>query len=125
MTSKAAAVLCKRNGRMMNHTPGPWELGSLGSVVTRTPDDQVRITGIYAEETIRAYGGHVICETVMPANAKLIAAAPELLEALEWLVNIGYDVGKDGGRPKYGEFEDAILSAQRAIAKATGGDDDE
>ena len=48
-----------------------------------------------------------------PANARLIAAAPELLEALQNLVEIGK---RDLSNPKYdGYFE----AAKTAIEKAT------
>lgn len=64
---------------MNTHTPGPWRIGRNHSVVTDTPDEQVVIRGDHAAETIDFYGGHVIAETVTPANAALIAAAPDLL----------------------------------------------
>lgn len=50
-----------------------------------------------------------------PANARLIAAAPELLEALIKLSN-AYAFIKPPGYPK----SDAELLANAAIAKATG-----
>jgi hypothetical protein len=55
------------------------------------------------------YGGHLICESVSEANAKLIAAAPDLLEALENLEN------DDGQIPAH-----AWNLCQAAIAKAKG-----
>ena len=48
-------------------------------------------------------------------NARLIAAAPELLEALRWIVDHG-DTGK-GGRPAYHAMR---AHARAAIAKAEG-----
>jgi hypothetical protein len=48
------------------------------------------------------------------ANARLIAAAPELLEALEAFKAID---AFEGWHPKY---RDAIEKAEAAIAKATG-----
>ena len=107
------------------HTPGGWYAQQ-----TLIPVGGEVSWAVLCEKDLNA--GYVVAMCYGPdaeANAQAIVAAEavnrKLLEALEWLVNIGYDVGKDGGRPKYGEFEDAILSAQRAIAKATGGNDDE
>jgi len=48
-------------------------------------------------------------------NARLIAAAPDLLEALQWIADHG-DTG-EGGRPA---FHDMRAHARAAIAKATG-----
>ena len=41
-----------------------------------------------------------------------------LVKVLEWLVNLGYGVGKAGGAPEDGEFEDAIEAGKAALAKA-------
>jgi hypothetical protein len=48
------------------------------------------------------------------ANARLIAAAPELLEALQNIIEIGK---RDLSNPKYDEY---FISAEEAISKATG-----
>ena len=63
---------------MSKHTPGPWQIGkNFGSVVCDTP-----VPGIRGSDDTEYYGGHLIAESVTEANARLIAAAPELLEAL-------------------------------------------
>lgn len=56
------------------------------------------------------------------ANARLIAAAPELLEALEALL-MAVRCNAEGGRPRTADeiFAMAGSAAQFAIAKATGG----
>ena len=56
---------------MSQHTPGPWK------VVPYEKDS--------AWECIEARGAHLACvsKAENPANARLIAAAPELLAALE------------------------------------------
>ena len=53
------------------------------------------------------------------ANARLIAAAPELLEALESLVDQGM-FGYVVDEPSYEEAKAEILKAKAAIAKARG-----
>lgn len=52
------------------------------------------------------------------ANARLIAAAPDLLEALQALLEIAEG---EYPREQWAEFYKPILDAQAAIAKATGG----
>ncbi len=104
------------------HTAGPWEVshGGHGSphgfvideyyVLNRTVADDVAIAADIVDPA-----------TQMPseANARLIAAAPELLEAL---IRLEAELVED----KYGEcyepspFENLAL-ARAAIAKATGG----
>lgn len=97
------------------HTPGPWEW----------PDD-----GGVREFEIFGPDGTLICECswhgcplgevgALVANAALIAAAPELLEALENLDSAIWrcvDAAEIEGTP----VEDASNAARAAIAKATG-----
>lgn len=55
------------------HTPGPWRVGDAGHAVFGPKD-----SGMYPNAPVT-----VVQKIVSPANARLIAAAPELLEALE------------------------------------------
>lgn len=91
------------------HTPGPWDASATGIWATSTWNARVRI----AEATTfsRMNGIDAV------ANANLIAAAPDLLEALRRLLS-SVDSGNasthdDGCRCVYHE-------ASAAIAKATG-----
>ena len=90
---------------MSKHTPGPWQIGkNFGSVVCDTP-----VPGIRGSDDTEYYGGHLIAESVTEANARLIAAAPELLEALQDMVS------------DHASLSAATLAfARAAIAKATG-----
>ena len=64
---------------MATHNPGPWRTGDAGgSVVCDTPID-----GVTSANDIQFYGGHLVCESCCRSNARLISAAPELLEALQ------------------------------------------
>ena len=67
------------------HTPGPWRVGLLRpGEVTNILVDTIGTTGTYARTTAK-----VNTETKEgEANARLIAAAPELLKALERWVSI-------------------------------------
>ena len=58
------------------------------------------------------------------ANARLIAAAPDLLAALERLANIadeGAVMRHETGKPAWSFIDEVKQSARAAIAKATGG----
>lgn len=96
------------------HTPGPW-------VVTPHPETHVDVFGVgeIMDDKQMQYGlSHTICYQNAEANARLIAAAPELLEAL---IRLEAELVED----KYGDcyepspFENLAL-ARAAIAKATG-----
>ena len=84
---------------MSKHTPGPWRIG--------TPPPN-------GEQTIGTQHGLMVAVVTTgsgvptKANARLIAAAPELLEALQEIVNAA-----DG--------DAGLKKARAAIAKATGG----
>lgn len=94
---------------MSAHTPGPWE-------VHRLPQ------GDFSEPSIAIYGDGgrravalIHSATRAEANARLIAAAPELLAALEGILEIGK---RDMSNPKYDEY---FSAARTAIAKALDG----
>ena len=95
----------------MKHTPGPWSVD---------PDSPNKFKVV----TNRRYGG-VIAETTAwwvdtqtaRANAKLIAAAPDLLEAVERLHS--YIIHIEGAEPSGLRYVDALNLAQDAITKAT------
>ena len=94
------------------HTPGPWYVGDDGNV-WRTPT---------ADRT-----GTNICDMVSSvtidetqANGRLIAAAPELLEALESFLRAPH-IGSSGPGSCTIEVQEFNLKAARAaIARAMG-----
>lgn len=91
------------------HTPGPWQLERL----TGDHDIGIRVTGpVVSGYTafIRTGWPHENQRVEQEANAKLIAAAPDLLEALMTLVS-SYDA-----EDSFAE----LTVARAAIAKATG-----
>ena len=85
------------------HTPGPWYPTSAGIVCKDIGDLQhdIATCADWSEET--------------EANARLIAAAPELLEALEPFGAIDLIESRLPA-----EFAMLVLRARAAIAKATG-----
>lgn len=84
---------------MSGHTPGPWGFG-------RTSDDRRIVLGdsgagsyvcsVQIHQTPRAAG--LYAETEREANARLIAAAPELLEALLAIKRFGELANVSAGR---------------------------
>ena len=91
---------------MSKHTPGPWVLES--------PESGGRVLAQDERATIiHTPTGSPFNELVI-ADARLIAAAPDLLDALEELAN-----GYKGNRWDVG-LVPRIKKARAAIAKATG-----
>ena len=102
---------------MISHTPGPWEF-----VPKLTASENHRGYFVRAEKTTQT--GMWALADVQPgdedgklgeANARLIAAAPELLAALRLIKHATSPELDDGG-----EHEAAYELACAAIAKATG-----
>lgn len=54
---------------MSNHTPEPWRVGRAGSVVSDTP-----VPGMGGSDAVEYYGGHLIGESIIEANARRIVA---------------------------------------------------
>ena len=105
----------------MSHTPGPWivtnDVGAhviRGADVAHTTESGLQFT--HRNYVASIWGGY------HEADARLIAAAPDLLEALQAL-HARYR--KAIGVQHWGAADaEADLMAQAAIAKATGADHD-
>lgn len=92
-----------------SHTPGPWKPveSHTGDWYIAQANDDGAIGEVYADA-----GGSEDAE----ANARLIAAAPELLEAAKEIVRTGL-----GDEAMHGDQREAVALIIAAIAKATGG----
>lgn len=99
------------------HTPGPWRVGDGSFVIGNHP-----APGITGSDDVHHYGGHLICESVSQANARLIAAAPDLLEALKDILSGWRYIRQDAAHQSiYGVgWDRAQQAAEAAIAKAEG-----
>lgn len=116
------------------HTPGPW-------VVTPHPDQNVDVfaVGEVTDEAFQYGLSHTICYQNAEANARLIAAAPDLLEALSkavreteqflfdaWLARVCPSGDVESVQRQWlassdnREFVDEWREQIDAIAKATG-----
>jgi hypothetical protein len=61
----------------MNHTPGPWTIRD--NSIWSEDGELVEITGEYCDPERNE------------ANARLIAAAPDLLKGLQWIERVAHD----------------------------------
>lgn len=89
------------------HTPGPWTMEDKNFIVA---DEKVMITEVYDRANYVPRNGYVIPdEETAEANARLISAAPKMLEALQKITQSHPD-----GNPMH-----LIQIARAAISKAT------
>ena len=91
------------------HTPGPWRTKREGFSTVYV---EARIDGGLIQE-VAACGPTEAGRDQQEANARLIAAAPELLEALRGIMKLDEDLCSEGSI-------EALDKARAAIAKATG-----
>lgn len=92
---------------MAKHTPGPWKAGSKSVTAPETEDR--------SPLDVRIFGGN---SDDNRANARLIAAAPDLLLALRLLHD---DIAEYARINNLGGFDNHCMKhARAAIAKATG-----
>ena len=95
------------------HTPGPWEFGPSHSSTGLAGQLVVRPAGEFPHGEWVADVGSMY-DDHREANARLIAAAPDLLAALQKVVNHA-----DAGTAAI--LDRLVEEARAAIAKATGG----
>lgn len=106
---------------MMSHTPGPWKVAE--NLFGNTASYEV-----YANvETKSGKGGYTrICQITprdQKANARLIAAAPDLKEALEWYAENVLNCRKitaEGDKARHDLDHDGGKRARMALEKARG-----
>ena len=91
------------------HTPGPWTTNQSEPHCIEATDHPSNGTPLICE----MFNSSHIPQDEQLANARLIASAPDLLEALQAFAAVE---AFEGWHPKY---RDAIEKAEAAIAKAT------
>ena len=99
----------------VKHTPGPWEIGT-GWIFHKSDERMAGSGAPLREEVCR-----VLVTPIGDANARLIAAAPSLLEASEILNSELHEYMMKHEKVFDDSILDAILSLRAAIAKAEGG----
>lgn len=96
------------------HSPAPWAVDDNGIFFEITREDGLRVADVCSSQHLYDDSKHHR-NGVAYANACLIAAAPELLEALIELTESAKEA-IDG----LGDLSDAIDTAKAAITKALG-----
>ncbi len=110
---------------MSDYTPGPWELGLRGHGNEAEPTWIVR--GTVPPDHKEFPARQVVCWVQYEKDAKLIASAPELLDALEGIALYCSDTlsGREEGVEDREWFLQGLRElrsrARAAIAKAKGG----
>jgi hypothetical protein len=109
--------MIKGEGNLVKYTLGPWKVKYEFNVFSEN-------------RVVAACGGHsnnvdsagVHVENI--ANAHLCAAAPEMYEALRWLLHLcsGISKGGDECRVTTDEWNEAWNSAIKAVEKAEAGE---
>jgi hypothetical protein len=102
---------------MSKHTPGPWK-----ALPSETDDAGFIAQPIVSDATkgtvANVYGGTILAEPY--ANARLIAAAPELLQCLRE-IKVCFQVALLSFSPEIAkEGMELVREAEAAIAKAEG-----
>ena len=107
----------------MNHTPGPWFADDDSRIWRRHPSELYQNGGGLAGDKPIATCWDGWEENGYPrnSNARLIAAAPELLDSLSKLVAFYVRIINSGDCGNWDPETDAeIINARAAIAKAEG-----
>jgi hypothetical protein len=117
---------------MSGHTPGKWEVingcdifgllgGDSGDGYLADSTDGWKICEVVSENTFSNGTQILLGQSVVEANARLIAAAPDMLDALEAILPwIPTTSAKEGCASAFSENVRAADKVRAAIAKATG-----
>jgi hypothetical protein len=106
------------------HTPGPWRVDRYG-IVTGGADYCTSVAECQVPPKSKfPPSEYARLAAEQNANARLIAAAPDLLEALQLASDMLHDVANAPGDPLYDPtLHKACADARAAIAKAEGADE--
>jgi hypothetical protein len=94
---------------MSNHTPGPWVFNDEGEgIFIHAPQSRKYVCDVTVTNPVYAHPESAICNAEALTNARLIAAAPDMLAALKLAEQNAFD-------------QTALAAIRAAIAKAQGG----
>lgn len=97
------------------HTPGPWAVN--GPTISSAPTDAAP-TGYALAHVLNPYAGATGAAARVDANAALIAAAPDLLAALQDARTMVY--GMTGDAPASAPWNAMLPRIDAVISRATG-----
>lgn len=98
---------------MSKHTPGPWKFGPLSGEILHGSYTVATMPNEYEDNAVDQWGSTQKALKGITSDARLIAAAPDLLAALECIAAWG-----EGAKLTAGN----VRMIRAAIVKATGGD---
>ena len=96
------------------HTPGPWNCNRASAAGREIIVSEV------SPVDVAVLSHRDKSQSEINANARLIAAAPDLLEALEWCAETLAVFVADGSAAPESVIGKNLTTARAAIAKATG-----
>ena len=100
---------------MNKHTPGPWKFRDDSKFFKTNPFSvYVQGGGVHSAAIANMPYRKTIPETEARANARLICASPDLLDALQAMLDVCYDLEIND------ETVRAVAMARAAINNATG-----
>jgi hypothetical protein len=99
---------------MNKHTPGPWNCNRASAAGREIIVSEV------SPVDVAVLSHRDKSQSEINANARLIAAAPDLLEALEWCAETLAVFVADGSAAPESVIGKNLTTARAAIAKATG-----
>lgn len=91
------------------HTPGPWKLGGIFN-----PGTEHERYWVWGPTPPGKQSGDVVCRDAQPENARLIAAAPDLLKALKRIRDLDVACSQQEDRAAWNEAHAAIEKAEGA-----------
>lgn len=111
---------------MSNHTPGPWAINTAGSAKKGEP---FKTTEIYVYAPSTQDDTAICAEIINPvtqepseANARLISAAPDLLDAAILCLSVAESwINQEYSGLRFYQANKVLDKAREAIAKATHG----
>lgn len=116
----------------MSHTPGPWRVDEDGFVWGCCPGPAFMKTAHFLVAEVRGWGYlqyRADGEQVQAANARLIAAAPELYEELREILDYAREVyaqfgGDDEKRGRAPRIREDIVRVEALLKRLDGEDED-
>jgi hypothetical protein len=89
---------------MPKHTPGPWNIGGIFNPLSDRP-----ICNVWGPTPPGKQSGEIVAKDCTLPNARLIAAAPRMYEALETLARLGNE-------PLYGNSDGNVIARETLFA---------
>lgn len=97
------------------HTPGPWRVDPAQDIDIQSANGKIEIAVALSQslDGVRfTFAGKMPSKKTTLANARLIAAAPDLLAALQMLHEIDDDYGIDLTEQQRDQMHDALAKAE-------------